>query len=703
MCATAALALIVPMSTAQLAFAATDPSGTSTSTTTPASDTTSTTTPANDTTTTTPASDTTTTTTPATTPSSDTTTTTPASDTTSTTSPAPVPTVAAPAGPTVTLLVKTKSGLSASDQSSTIASHGGNEVDSVSALHLHMVEVPAPDALTALAAYEGDANVASVSLDNTRTAGTAATDPGYASQWALPQIGWDQVHGVSDPSGSATLAILDTGVDSATPDLAGRVVGGWSAFGTDPAADANGHGTHVATIAAAKADDGTGIAGVAYKGVKVMPVQVLSPDGTGTDADIINGLVYAVDHGADVVLMAFSNPGESAALQDAVNYAWSHGVVVVAAAGNDGSATPSYPAGLGKVVGVGSTDQADAAASFSNTSAAVFVTAPGTGIATSDATGTSSVSGTSASAAIVAGAAALLKAEDTSASPATIVGRIARNTDPNTGIGGNGRVNLARAVGDTSTDGVTPTGAPGGGGPVVGPYVAQSGTCLDHRLLPNPITEGNSGQANVTCTISLPNRFGSSPWTVQYRDQRRCNEPRDRGASCAAGTDYINTSGTMSFSSSSVHSQTFTVPVCGDTTFESNETFNVTLSNPSSGETIGSPASQTVTINNDDASGPTVTGVTSSTADGSYTAGQVIPVQVTFSQAVTVTGTPQLTLETGATDAVAQLRQRLGHDDADLQLHRRRRQHLGRPRLPVDHRARAQRRDDQGTARPTRS
>ena len=447
------------MSTAQLAFAATDPSGTSTSTTTPASDTTSTTTPANDTTTTTtPASDTTTTTTPATTPSSDTTTTTPASDTTSTTSPAPVPAVAAPAGPTVTLLVKTKSGLSASDQSTTIASHGGNEVDSVSALRLHMVEVPATDALTALAAYEGDANVASVSLDNTRTAGTAATDPGYASQWALPQIGWDQVHGVNDPSGSATLAILDTGVDSATPDLAGRVVGGWSAFGTDPAADANGHGTHVATIAAAKADDGTGIAGVAYKGVKVMPVQVLSPDGTGTDADIINGLVYAVDHGADVVLMAFSNPGESAALQDAVNYAWSHGVVVVAAAGNDGSATPSYPAGLGKVVGVGSTDQADAAASFSNTSAAVFVTAPGTGIATSDATGTSSISGTSASAAIVAGAAALLKAEDTSASPATIVGRIARNTDPNTGIGGNGRVNLARAVGDTSTDGVTPTG-----------------------------------------------------------------------------------------------------------------------------------------------------------------------------------------------------------------------------------------------------
>ena len=333
-CAGAALALIVPMATAQLAFAATDPSGTPTSTTTPSSDTTSTTTPA--------ATDTTSTTTPA---ATDTTTTTPASDTTTTT-PAPVA-PATPAGPTVTLLVKTKSGLAATAQADVVASHGGTEVDAVSALRLHIVTVPAADAMTALAAYEADPNVAEVSLDSTRAAGSVtqsgATDPGYASQWALTQIGWDQVHGEHDPSGSATLAILDTGVDASTPDLAGRVAGGWSAFGTDPGTDANGHGTHVATIAAAKADDGNGIAGVAYKGVNVMPVQVLGADGTGTDADIINGLVYAVDHGADVVLMAFSNPGESPALQDAVNYAWSHGVVVVAAAGNDSSATRELP------------------------------------------------------------------------------------------------------------------------------------------------------------------------------------------------------------------------------------------------------------------------------------------------------------------------------------------------------------------------
>ena len=140
--------------------------------------------------------------------------------------------------------------------------------------------------------------------------------------------------------------MLDTGIDASTPDLSGRVVGGWSFDGTDPRTDSNGHGTDVATIAAAKVDNGTGIAGVAYAGVNVMPIRVLGDDGTGQDSDIITGLVWAVENGADVALMAFSNPGESAALQFAVNYAWANGVVLVAAAGNDGGSAPTYPAGL---------------------------------------------------------------------------------------------------------------------------------------------------------------------------------------------------------------------------------------------------------------------------------------------------------------------------------------------------------------------
>ena len=92
------------------------------------------------------------------------------------------------------------------------------------------------------------------------------------------------------------------------------------------------------------------MAGVAWAGASVSSVQVLGTDGTGWDSDIVSGVLWAADNGADVILMAFSNPGFSQALQDAVDYAWSNGAVLVAATGNDGSSSPSYPAGDAKVV-----------------------------------------------------------------------------------------------------------------------------------------------------------------------------------------------------------------------------------------------------------------------------------------------------------------------------------------------------------------
>ena len=142
-----------------------------------------------------------------------------------------------------------------------------------------------------------------------------------------------------------------------------------------------------------------------------MPVTVLDSDGTGQDSDIIEGVVYAADNGADVILMAFSNPGYSEMLQAAIDYAWDEGVVLVAATGNDGSSTVTFPAGDRGVIGVSNTDQSDALNGSSNHGQAVFLGAPGTGIATTDAGGgTTSISGTSAAAAHVAGAAALVKA-----------------------------------------------------------------------------------------------------------------------------------------------------------------------------------------------------------------------------------------------------------------------------------------------------
>src|SRR3954453_4128400 len=379
----------------------------------------------------------------------------------------------------VRLIVQTKTGLTMADQHGVIARSGGSLVRDVHGVRAHVVDVPAGRAAAMLKQYQSDPSVAHAEIDQPRHISGAASDPSYADQWSLPQVGWDNVHGTVTPSGSSTIAVLDTGVDGSTPDLTDELVPGWSAFGNNPTADPNGHGTWVASIAAAATDNDSGIAGVAYAGAHVMPVQVIGADGTGQASDIISGVTWAADNGADVILMAFSNPGFSQALQDAVNYAWSKGAVVVAATGNDGSSAVTYPAGDASVVGVSATDSSDSLWSGSNYGADTFLAAPGVSITADNVGGgTTAITGTSASAAIVAGAAALLKANDSAATNDVIVGRLARNADAagTAAETGNGRLNLARAASDTSTEGVTPVGAPptGDGGPLVGPYVVSA-------------------------------------------------------------------------------------------------------------------------------------------------------------------------------------------------------------------------------------
>lgn len=140
-------------------------------------------------------------------------------------------------------------------------------------------------------------------------------------------------------------------------------------------------------------------------GVQLMPVSVLNVGGTGQDSDIIAGIVWAVDHGADVILMGFSNSDFSQNLQDAIDYAWSKGAVLVAATGNDGVITPTFPAGDRGVIGVSATDPNDLLTPASNHGQDTFLAAPGTDIYTTSPNGSFNyISGTSASSAFVAGA-----------------------------------------------------------------------------------------------------------------------------------------------------------------------------------------------------------------------------------------------------------------------------------------------------------
>jgi subtilisin family serine protease len=162
----------------------------------------------------------------------------------------------------------------------------------------------------------------------------AADDPGRAEQWALDRI--DAAHARGDGTG-ITVAVIDSGIDLAHVDLRDRIVPGVDLVGGDEVPqDENGHGTHVAGIIGATRGNGAGIAGVA-PGVSIMPVRVLDADGAGSLDTVVDGIHWAIAHGAEVLNLSLSEDTQAVlgpALSDALRDAWDAGVVPVVAAGN---------------------------------------------------------------------------------------------------------------------------------------------------------------------------------------------------------------------------------------------------------------------------------------------------------------------------------------------------------------------------------
>ncbi len=217
-------------------------------------------------------------------------------------------------------------------------------------------------------------------LDGLATTATAS-DPGRVEQWGLDALqaetAWDSSTGTG-----VTVAVLDSGV-SRHPDLAGRFVKGVDLVdGTDGRTDTNGHGTHVAGIIAMTANNGIGGAGLAPD-VSIMPVIVADASGWVRSADSARGIIWAVDHGADVLNMSYSGSASSVE-QKAIQYALSKGVVPVAAVGNayvdDGGSLYNpiqYPAAFPGVIGVGAVTRSMTRSSFSEVGKQVDVMAPG--------------------------------------------------------------------------------------------------------------------------------------------------------------------------------------------------------------------------------------------------------------------------------------------------------------------------------------
>lgn len=193
-------------------------------------------------------------------------------------------------------------------------------------------------------------------------------------------IDWIEAHHqLGAFTGSAVVGIIDTGVLSTHPDLSGKVLAGYDFVNNDAdPADDDGHGTHVAGIAAAHGNNGLGVTGVAYgANVKILPVKVCGPAGCPTSA-IVNGIRFAADNGANTINLSLGGRFGSASEQDALRYALSKDVLPFCATGNDGSKrTISYPAAFPECVAVGSTDWGDTKSSFSNGGNGIDLSAPG--------------------------------------------------------------------------------------------------------------------------------------------------------------------------------------------------------------------------------------------------------------------------------------------------------------------------------------
>jgi thermitase len=276
-------------------------------------------------------------------------------------------------------------------------------------------------------------------------------DPLFGQQWHLPQVSapsaWDRSLG-----DQAVVAVVDSGVQCTHSDLSGKCLPGYDFVNQDTNPDDDhGHGTHVAGIAGARTDNGRGVAGAGWN-VKIMPVKVLGAGGSGSHSAIASGIVWAADHGADVINLSLGGPFTSNTLRNAVLYARNRGAVVVAAAGNDNTSNPSYPAAYPEAVGVSATTQSDGRASFSNYGTYVDIASPGAAILSTVRGGSYQAwSGTSMAAPVVSGAVALLVAQDSSRTAEQLENLLFSSADDRGTTGwdqtyGHGRLNAGRAL-----------------------------------------------------------------------------------------------------------------------------------------------------------------------------------------------------------------------------------------------------------------
>ena len=285
-------------------------------------------------------------------------------------------------------------------------------------------------------------------------------DASFGNQIGLSNVSATDAWDIETGHHTVRIAVVDTGVNGLHEDLFGKVIEGYDFVNDRPISrnsdsDDNGHGTAVASVAAAYGNNTVGISGMAW-GAEVMPIKVLNSFGFGYTREVVLGVQYAIDHDADIIVMSIGSTENSPLLEQKITDAWDRDILLVAAAGNDGPTDVYYPAKFDKALAVGASDGQDIRASFSNAGLSLDMVAPGVDImhASGSDSGYQVSSGTSFAAPFVAGAAALIKSRHPAVTTQQLHNALRDTADNVAGMNGAertdfygfGRLNAAKAL-----------------------------------------------------------------------------------------------------------------------------------------------------------------------------------------------------------------------------------------------------------------
>jgi thermitase len=318
------------------------------------------------------------------------------------------------------VVVRYKDGVTAAEMSDAHRAAAATAAHELKLARTEQLDVRPGTEKQAVAALEKRSDVEYAELDGVMKADEVPNDTLFSQEWGMTKIRAPQAWDVTHSTSAVKIAILDCGIFDKNSQYQGPDGYGHIDVRDKVIADANfssstdtddwcNHGTHVAGIAAAVTNNALGVAGVGHDAV-LMNGKVLGDDGSGSESQVINGLIWAANNNAHVINLSLGSTATcSQGMQDAVNYAWNHGAVVVVAAGNSGSYPPSNLARCNNTLSVAATDQNDARASFSSWGSQVDVAAPGVGIMSSTDDGLyKAFDGTSMASPHVAGLAALV-------------------------------------------------------------------------------------------------------------------------------------------------------------------------------------------------------------------------------------------------------------------------------------------------------